>query len=128
MLIVLSDPNLKRMNSPGILCIFFQLRNDTLRHSREASQISPLLYWGKRLFPFPGNTSSVAKKRAAFSTVKHQLPSCPRVKFGLGFPDTVRITVPDTANHTFEARAASIDFDLKLGSPSYYLRHLASFP
>ncbi|XDV29300.1 hypothetical protein PO909_032437 [Leuciscus waleckii] len=85
---------------------FFHVRNDILRRASEA----PLLHQGKRLFLFPDYTSSVAKKRAAFTDVKRLLHSCPGVKFGLRFPATLKITLPGGATHTFEDPATAMDF------------------
>lgn len=59
---------------------FFPVRTLILQRAGEAS---PLLYKGKRISIFPDYTSSVAKKRAAFSTVKRILRSHTDVKCGL---------------------------------------------
>lgn len=100
---------------------FFHVRNDILRRAGETSRDSPILFQGKRLFLFPDYTSSVAKKRAAFTDVKRLLHSCPGVKFGLRFPATLRITLPGGATHTFEDPATAMDFvkvNLKSGVSS----------
>lgn len=96
---------------------FFHVRNDILRRASEA----PLLHQGKKLFLFPDYTSSVAKKRAAFTDVKRLLHSCPGVKFGLRFPASLKITLPGGATHTFEDPATAMDFvkvNLKSGVSS----------
>lgn len=96
---------------------FFHVRNDILRRASEA----PLLHQGKKLFLFPDYTSSVAKKRAAFTDVKRLLHSCPGVKFGLRFPATLKIILPGGATHTFEDPATAMDFvkvNLKSGVSS----------
>lgn len=85
----------------------FQVRNEILRKAREAS---PLLYEGKRVFIFPDYTASVAKKRASFVKVKKELHSCPGVKFGLLFPATLRITLPDGQVRRFEDPVLAADF------------------
>ena len=93
-----------------IRVLFFHVRNDILHHASEASRDSPLLFQGKRLFVFPDYTSSVAKKRAAFTDVKRLLHSCPGVKFGLRFPATLKLTLPGGATHIFEDPATAMDF------------------
>lgn len=59
---------------------------------------------------FPDYTSSVAKKRAAFSTVKCNLRSQPDVKFGLLYPAVLRVTRPDGSSDRFEDPTAATDF------------------
>ncbi|KAJ8357955.1 hypothetical protein AAFF_G00048830 [Aldrovandia affinis] len=86
---------------------FFHIRSLILQRAGEKS---PLLYKGRRISLFPDYTSSVAKKRAAFGAVKHTLRSYPIVKFGLLFPATLRITMPDGPSHRFEDPAAATDF------------------
>lgn len=86
---------------------FFHVRNLILQRAGEAS---PLLYKGKRVSVFPDYTSSVAKKRAAFSTVKRNLRSCPDVKFGLLYPAILRVTMPDGSSHRFEDPTTATDF------------------
>ena len=48
---------------------------------------------GRRISIFPDFTPAVAKKRAAFATVK---------KFGLLYPATLPITLPSGQTHRFE--------------------------
>lgn len=86
---------------------FFHVRNLILQRAGEAS---PLLYKGKRVSVFPDYTSSVAKKRAAFTTVKRNLRSCPDVKFGLLYPAVLKVTMPDGSSHRFEDPIAATDF------------------
>lgn len=86
---------------------FFHVRILILQRAGEAS---PLLYNGKRVSVFPDYTSSVAKKRAAFSTVKRNLRSHPDVKFGLLYPAVLRVTMPDGSSHRFEDPTAATDF------------------
>lgn len=86
---------------------FFHVRTLILQRAGEAS---PLLYKGKRISIFPGYTSSVAKKRAAFGTVKHILRSHTDVKFGLLYPATLKITLPDGTSHRFEDPTTATDF------------------
>lgn len=62
---------------------FFHVRNDILRRSGEAS---PLLYKGKSVSIFADYTTAVAKKRASFGAVKHQLRACPGLMFGPHLP------------------------------------------
>ena len=85
----------------------FQVRNQILRRAGEAS---PLSYMGRRISIFPDFTPAVAKKRAAFATVKKELHSCPNVKFGLLYPATLRITLPGGQTHRFEDPALASDF------------------
>lgn len=84
----------------------FQVRNQILRRAGEAS---PLSYMGRRISIYPDFTPAVAKKRAAFATVKKELHSCPNVKFGL-YPTTLRITLPSGQTHRFEDPAIASDF------------------
>lgn len=86
---------------------FFHVRNDILKRSGEAS---PLIYRGKRISIFPDYTTAVAKKRATFGPVKHQLRACPGVKFGLIYPAVLRLTLPDNSTHRFEDPTAAADF------------------
>lgn len=85
----------------------FQIRNEILRKAREQPS---LVYNGKRVFIFPDFTATVAKKRAAFVSVKKELHSCPGVKFGLFFPALLRITLPDGQLRTFEDPDLAMDF------------------
>lgn len=86
---------------------FFHVRTAILQR---AGEISPLLYNGKRFFIFPDFTSSVAKKRAAFGTVKRSLRAIPGVKYGLFYPATLKITSPDGTSQQFTNREASAHF------------------
>ncbi|KAJ4933565.1 hypothetical protein JOQ06_030391, partial [Pogonophryne albipinna] len=86
---------------------FFHIRSQILQHAGESS---PLLYNGKRISIFPDYTSSVAKKRAAFVPVKRTLHSYPNVKFGLLFPATLKITMPNGTSHRFEDPTVATDF------------------
>lgn len=86
---------------------FFHIRSQILQRAGESS---PLLYNGKRISIFPDYTSSVAKKRAAFVPVKRILHSYPGVKFGLLFPATLRITMPNGTSHRFEDPTVATDF------------------
>lgn len=101
---------------PFIVCVNqFQMRNDILRIARE---LSSLHYNGKRVFIFPDFTAAVAKKRAAFATVKKALHSCPGVKFGLIFPAILRVTLSNGQLRTFEDPDLAMDFvkdNLKTG-------------
>lgn len=85
----------------------FQVRNHILRRAGEAS---PLSYMGRRISIYPDFTPAVAKKRAAFASVKKVLHSCPNVKFGLLYPATLRITLPGGQTHRFEDPALALDF------------------
>lgn len=64
---------------------------------RRAGEASPLLHNGKRVYVFPGFTPTVAKWRAAFIKVKRELYLCANMKFGLQYPATLHITVPNQA-------------------------------
>ncbi|KAI4832981.1 hypothetical protein KUCAC02_015915 [Chaenocephalus aceratus] len=86
---------------------YFHIRNEILRR---AGELSPLLCQGKRISIFADYTSTVAKKRAAFGTVKRQLHSCPGIKFGLLYPAVLRITLPSGDTHRFEDPTAANDF------------------
>lgn len=101
---------------PFIVCVNqFQIRNDILRKARE---LSSLHYNGRRVFIFPDFTAAVAKKRAAFATVKKALHSCPGVKFGLIFPAILRVTLSNGQLRTFEDPELAMDFvrdNLKTG-------------
>lgn len=77
---------------------------------QHASETSPLLYKGKRVSVFPYYTSSFAKKRAVFSTVKRNLRSYPDVKFGLLYLAVLKVTMPDGSSPRFEDPAAATDF------------------
>ena len=85
----------------------FQVRNQILRRARDAS---PLSYMGRRISIYPDFTPAVAKRRAAFASVKKELHSCPNVKFGLLYPATLRITLPGGQTHRFEDLALALDF------------------
>ncbi|KAK1879038.1 LINE-1 retrotransposable element ORF1 protein, partial [Dissostichus eleginoides] len=78
---------------------FFHIRSQI---PQRAGESSPLLYNGKRISIFPDYTSSVSKKRAAFVPVKRTLHSYPNVKFGVLFPATLKITMPNGTSHRFE--------------------------
>lgn len=86
---------------------FFHVRNTILRRAGESS---PLLYKDKRISVFPDFTSSVAKKRSAFSAVKRSLRSFPEVKFGLLYPATLKITMPGGTSWRFEDPSLASDF------------------
>uniref|UniRef100_A0A3Q1FL37 L1 transposable element RRM domain-containing protein n=1 Tax=Acanthochromis polyacanthus TaxID=80966 RepID=A0A3Q1FL37_9TELE len=81
----------------------FHQRNEILC---KAGAITPLIHNGKRISVFPDCTSAVAKMRAAFTTVKKDLCSCPGVKFGLFYPAVLRITLPDGRVQRFEDHSA----------------------
>ncbi|KAF3854367.1 hypothetical protein F7725_022524 [Dissostichus mawsoni] len=49
-------------------------------------------------------------KRAAFVPVKRTLHSYPNVKFGLLFPATLKITMPNGTSHRFEDPTVATDF------------------
>lgn len=89
---------------------FSHVRNEILRRASEISRASPLNYQGKRIYIFADYTTSVAKKRAAFSPVKRQLRTCPGVKFGLLFPAVFKITLPDGTTNTFDSPDTALDF------------------
>lgn len=84
----------------------FQQRNDILC---KAGAAAPLYYKGSRISVFPYYTPSVAKRRAAFTEVKKELHSCPGVRFGLFYPDTLRITLPEGQVHKFEDSSTAMD-------------------
>lgn len=86
---------------------FFHVRCLILQRAGEAS---PLLYNGKKVSVFPDYTSSVAKKRAAFTPVKRTLRSHTAVKFGLLYPAVLRITMPDGTSHRFEDPSVATEF------------------
>ncbi|KAI4808375.1 hypothetical protein KUCAC02_000437 [Chaenocephalus aceratus] len=75
-----------------------------------SGRITELEATGKRISIFADYTSTVAKKRAAFGTVKRQLHSCPGIKFGLLYPAVLRITLPSGDTHRFEDPTAANDF------------------
>lgn len=83
----------------GIYVHYFQTRNQILR---KAGETSPLTYQGKRIFVFTEYTSSIAKRRAEFGTVKQELHSVRGVKFGLYYPTVLRITLPNVSSHRFQ--------------------------
>uniref|UniRef100_A0AAV2MQJ3 Uncharacterized protein n=1 Tax=Knipowitschia caucasica TaxID=637954 RepID=A0AAV2MQJ3_KNICA len=85
----------------------FQTRNEILRKARESPALT---FQGKRVFIFPDFTAIVAKKRAAFSGVKKELHSCPGIKFGLFFPASLRITLPNGQLRTFDSPDLAMDF------------------
>ncbi|KAJ8395718.1 hypothetical protein AAFF_G00029550 [Aldrovandia affinis] len=73
----------------------------------------PLLDRAHRILrekPKEGTPPRPFVKRAAFGAVKRTLRSYPNVKFGLLFPATLRITMPDGPSHRFEDPAAAADF------------------
>ena len=86
---------------------FFHVRSLILQRAGEAS---PLLYKGKKVSVFPDYTSSVAKKRAAFTPVKRILRSHSAVRFGLLYPAVLRITMPDGTSHRFEDPSVATEF------------------
>ncbi len=86
---------------------FFHIRNLILQRTNEAS---PLLYKGKRIYISPDYTQAVAKKRAAFITIKRKLQSLPSLKYGLQYPAMLRITLPDGTSHRFEDPSKATDF------------------
>ncbi|KAL7387798.1 hypothetical protein ABVT39_001470 [Epinephelus coioides] len=85
-----------------------ELQNSTepLQRTVEAHDVTVR----KRISVFPNYTSSVAKKRAAFSTVKCDLRSYPDVKFGLLYPAVLKVTMPDGTSHKFEDPTVATDF------------------
>ncbi len=85
----------------------FQVQNHILRRAREAS---PLSYMGRRISVYPDFTPAVARRRAAFATVKKEFHSCPNVKFGLLYPATLRITLPGGQTHRFEDPILALSF------------------
>ncbi|KAI3376704.1 hypothetical protein L3Q82_017143 [Scortum barcoo] len=85
----------------------FQVRNQILHR---AGELSPLHHNGNRISIFLDFTLTVAKKRAAFTSVKRELHSCPNVKYGLIFPATFRITLPDGQTYRFDDPTLASDF------------------
>lgn len=70
----------------------FQTRNHILHSAGEAS---PLVYNQSRVYIFLDFTPTVAKQWMAFVRVKRELYSCPNVKFGLCYPATLHIILPN---------------------------------
>lgn len=86
---------------------FFHVRNNILK---KASESSPILYRGKRVSLFADYTAAVAKRRASFGLVKRELRACPGVKYGLIYPATLKLTLPDTSTRTFDDPGLAEDF------------------
>lgn len=100
----------KEGNPPRPLVVRIHLFHVRTLILQRAGEKSPLLHNGRRISIFPDYTSSVAKKRATFAAVKRSLRSLPDVKFGLLYPATLKITMPDGTFHRFEDSSAAADF------------------
>lgn len=86
---------------------YYHVRDQILRR---AAQASPLSRNGCRLSIFPDFTAEVARRRAAFVSVKKILHEHPSIKFGLFFPAELKITMPSGEVHKFIDPDAAMTF------------------
>lgn len=112
----------KEPSQPLVIRVnFFQVQNQILR---QATELSPLYHNGSRISIFPDFIPAVAKKRAAFASVKRELHCWTNVKFRLIFPATLRITLPGGQTHHFDDLTVASDF-IKNNVKKVVTRYLA---
>lgn len=83
-----------------IKCHYFNEREAILRKATGSKQLTTKD--GDKILVLPDYTMAVSKQRAAFNEVRSLLRGLERVRYGLLFPATLRITTPEGEEHRFK--------------------------
>ncbi len=90
-----------------IKCHYFKEKMNILR---KASSQRPIQHNNKRIFIYLDYTAAVRKRRATFKEARELLSHCPNTRFGLLFPATLKITVPNGVQRSFHNPAEAKEY------------------